>query len=128
MNADPGLLMPLLKISAALAIVLVLLLLALRGMRRWMGPGAGRDTTALIRVVATHPMGPKKSVSLVRVPGLLLVLGVSSDRIEPLARIDDPALLADVDKTAPAGVARFGEHLARLTRRPTTEQVTSGLK
>jgi len=119
MNGDAGLLLPLIKISGALVLVVALLLLALRALRRWSGPGVGGDGPAAIRLLATRPLGPKKFISLVRVPGALLVLGVSADQIRSLAQIDDPDVLAEIDRTPPAGNARFGDHLARLTRRGT---------
>lgn len=118
MNGAPGVLLPLVKTSAALAVVLALLLGVLWVLRRWSGQPAGGRATALVRLVASQPVGPKKAVSLVRVPGLLLVLGVTADGIRPLAQIDDPSLLEEVDQMPSAGVARFGDHLARLTRRP----------
>jgi flagellar biogenesis protein FliO len=78
------------------------------------GP-ASRDR--LVRVLASHYIGVKKAVTLVEVPGAVLVLGVAGDRMQLLSRIDDPATLERIRSREPRGAPSFAEHLSRLTTR-----------
>jgi flagellar biosynthetic protein FliO len=117
MNAAPELWFSALKMIASLAAVLgglgIAVALARRYLRRAAGPGGER----LIRVLAAHPLGVKKSVALVEVPGSVLVLGVSGERIQLLSRIDAPELLARLERQAPAAPGSFYAHLTELTAR-----------
>jgi flagellar biogenesis protein FliO len=49
--------------------------------------GARREK--MIDVVATHNLGPKKSITIVRISGRLLVLGVSGESINLIAQLPD---------------------------------------
>ncbi|MCC6158406.1 MAG: flagellar biosynthetic protein FliO [Deltaproteobacteria bacterium] len=51
---------------------------------------AGGSGARPLRLIATAPLGLKKQVSLVEVAGELLVLGVSEQSVNLLARIEDP--------------------------------------
>jgi flagellar protein FliO/FliZ len=101
MSAEPSMLMPLVKMIASLSLVLGLILAALWALRRWTGQGRGPGRAAWIRILATQALGPRKAVSLVRVPGAVLVLGLSADRIVALDKITDPAILARIDPQPP---------------------------
>jgi flagellar biogenesis protein FliO len=56
-------------------------------------------------------------VTLVEVPGAVLVLGVAGDRMQLLTRIDDPAILERIRSREPQVVPSFAEHLSRFTSR-----------
>jgi flagellar biosynthetic protein FliO len=115
MNAAPDLLPSALKMIAALAVVLgglfVMVHLARRYLQRTGAPGKAR----LVRVVASQPIGVKKAVTLVEVPGCVLVLGVSGDRIQMLTRLDDPQVLERVRSYEGAEAVSFYDHLSKFT-------------
>jgi len=115
MNAAPDLLPSALKMIAALAVVLgglfVMVHLARRYLQRTGAPGKAR----LVRVVASQPIGVKKAVTLVEVPGCVLVLGVSGDRIQMLTRLDDPQVLERVRSCEGAEAVSFYDHLSKFT-------------
>jgi len=115
MNAAPDLLPSALKMIAALAVVLgglfVMVHLARRYLQRTGAPGKAR----LVRVVASQPIGVKKAVTLVEVPGCVLVLGVSGDRIQMLTRLDDPQVLERVRSYEGADAVSFYDHLSKFT-------------
>jgi flagellar biogenesis protein FliO len=70
-----------------------------------------------VQVLETAHLGVKKSISMVHVPGAVLVLGVTADRISLLERIDDPDG-AVTEAARPAGKAparSFQDHLRHLT-------------
>jgi flagellar biosynthetic protein FliO len=115
MNAVPELLPSTLKMIAALAVVLGGLFVAMHVMRRCLRRSAGPSKAQLVRVVASQPLGLKKSVTLVEVPGCVLVLGVSGDRIQMLTRLDDPQALERVHSHDGQEAASFFDHLSRLT-------------
>jgi flagellar biogenesis protein FliO len=108
-----------LNMVAALAAVLGGMFLLVHAARRWLNrsgiPGAG----PLVRTLATHPIGIKKSVALVEVPGCVLVLGLSGDRIQVLTRIRDPQALERLRGGTPVAPVSFAEQLARLGLRRT---------
>jgi len=52
---------------------------------------------------------------LVEVPGCVLVLGVSGDRIQMLTRLDDPQVLERVRSYESAEAVSFYDHLSKFT-------------
>ena len=117
MNTTPDMLTAGLKMIASLGLVLALILGLLYGIkklsRQRMGTAGGRQ----IRVLESHYMGVKKTISLVSVPGKVLVVGVSGDRINLLDTLDEeavrPQLPADQDNAFGAmlsdGLKRFSD-------------------
>ena len=92
MNTTPDMTMTALKMIMALAVVLAgiwAMYVVARRVLQKQGAG-GRGT--LVRVLETRLVGVKKSISLVEVPGALLVLGMSADNISLLARLDPDAV------------------------------------
>jgi len=114
MNPAPDLLPSALNMAAALAAVLGGLFLLLHLGRRYLQRPAAAGGRPLVRVVASHPLGLKKSVALVEVPGAVLVLGLSGDRIQMLTRIEDPEALEGIRTRTASAPANFTEHLLRL--------------
>jgi flagellar biogenesis protein FliO len=74
MNPTPDLLPTAFKMLAALALVLGGLGFFFFLTKRLMRKDAGRNHSKMIRVMASQYMGIKKSISLVQVPGALLVI------------------------------------------------------
>jgi flagellar biogenesis protein FliO len=118
MNGAPDLTMATLKMVLSLGAVLLILWVAQRGLRRFMPSAAATGRNRWIKVLGTHPLGIKKSIAMVQVPGAILVLGVGTEQIQLLTRIDDPEVMAEVAaaQTALPGAAGFGEQLKRMTR------------
>ena len=103
-----------LRILGMLGLVLGVFLafaLILKQAKKLTGPGSKRFNSMLgrfvrvklghrekmIDVVATHYLGPKKSIAVVRVCGRLLVLGVSNDSINLISQLADPSAGASSD-------------------------------
>ena len=109
MNATPDMLTAGLKMIASLGLVLLLILGLLYGLRkmnrqRFGGAGGGQ-----IQVLESRYMGVKKTISLVSVPGKVLVVGISGDRINLLDTLDEDTVLQQM---APAEKKPFGPMLA----------------
>ena len=96
MNGTPDLLTAGLKMIASLGVVLVMILGLLYGLRKLtrqrMGTGGGKQ----IQVLESHYMGVKKTISLVHVPGKVLVVGVAGDCINLLDTLDEDDVLSRI--------------------------------
>ena len=131
MNYAPDLTITAIKMVLSLALVLALLWGLYRWTRHRLPQGQTVNGGRLIQVLGTHYLGVKKSLTLVQVPGSVLVLGISADRINLLTQIDDPALIAGFrSPTEPKNAPGFMAQLQRLTRpgrskwRPAQKQST----
>jgi flagellar protein FliO/FliZ len=107
----------------------------------------GDSTKASIQVIATHALGPKKSISVVRVAGRTLVLGVTDDTINLISELADSSSAEDVvaeaifrekprspepaaSRTAPtgavaAGPAVFADIFQMAAEKPVNPQVSN---
>lgn len=117
MSAPPELIPSALKMMAALAAVLGGLFVAVVAARRYLARTGTAAGERLVRVIASHPIGVKKSVTLVEIPGTVLVLGVTGERIELLSRIDSPEILERICRREPEAAISFSDQLGRLTAR-----------
>ena len=89
MNPAADLTTPIMQTAAALAVVLGGMFGLVYIARRLMRRNGVASAHPLIRVVDHHYLGFKKQISLIQVPGALLVLGLSNDSICLLTKIDD---------------------------------------
>ncbi|MGD2184593.1 MAG: flagellar biosynthetic protein FliO [Desulfobacterales bacterium] len=118
MNATPDMLSTALKMLAALALVLGGLGIFFFFAKRVMHKNIGGNPDKLIRVLANQYMGMKKNISVVQVPGAILVIGISGDSIRLLTQIDDKEILDQIQKQGSGHVApSFSEHLNKITSR-----------
>lgn len=117
MNAPPELLPSALKMLAALCAVLGGIFVILYFLRRLSRPAGAEPKERLVRVLASQPLGARKTVALVEVPGCVLVLGVGAERIQLLTRIKDPQALERIRSLEPRGAASFYSHLLAMTSR-----------
>jgi flagellar protein FliO/FliZ len=78
------------KMIAALGVVLGMIVLLMAVIRKLSSHRIGMASGKRIQVLESHYMGVKKSISLVRVPGKVLVLGISGDRINLLDTLVEP--------------------------------------
>ena len=105
-----------LKMIAVLVLVVGGLVLLNFFVRRQLQNGRGSGGRR-IRVLENAHLGVKKSIAMVEVPGAVLVLGVTAERIALLERIDDPdgihgTAAVPHAEIVPAG--SFKDHLQRL--------------
>ncbi len=105
MNAAPDMITAGLKMIASLGAVLAMILVLLYGVRKLTSQRLGTTGGKRIQVVESHYIGVKKTISLIRVPGKVLVLGISGDRINLLDTLDENS----VEEQIPAGESKsFG--------------------
>ena len=118
MNATPDMLATAFKMLAALGLVLGGLGFFFFLTKRFMRKDSGRTHDKMIRVLANQVMGIKKSISLVQVPGAILVIGISGDSIRLLSQIEDKDILDRIQKEATGLIApSFSDQLNKITSR-----------
>jgi len=79
------------KMLVSLAMVIGLMIGVLYLVKRYFHKSpATADSTSVIRIVASHHLGPKSNLVLVDVLGQLVLLGVSGQQIANLTAITDP--------------------------------------
>ena len=93
MNYHPDLLSSALKMITALVIVLGGLFIVFYFLKRTLKRDVGGSSEKLIRVLSSSYIGVKKTISLIEVPGSILVLGITSDNICLLTKIEDEEIL-----------------------------------
>ena len=123
MNATPDMISTALKMLAALMLVLgglaIFFYIAKRVMRREIGGPANK----MIRVLASQYVGMKKNISLIEVPGALLVIGISGDNIRLLTKIKDKKILDQIhDRQAERISPSFSDHLNKIAGRFTADK------
>lgn len=118
MNAPPDMLTTALKMFAALGVVLGVLFVVYYFTRRVSKFDRTRSKEKLVRVIANKFIGVKKNICVVEIPGSILILGVTSDRITLLTQIDDDAILEKMRCTeaAPSPLS-FADQLNKFTAR-----------
>ena len=98
---------------------------------RWVRKSLGR-AERVIEVVATHHLGPKKSIHMVKVAGRTLVLGVADDSINLITELPGDAVpRAAASSTDEAGggedfLSALGEQIAQESGRPATPTTGAG--
>lgn len=112
----------------ALAIVLGLMIGAMYVLKVFMrrtSPAA--DASSLIRVIASHYLGPKSRIILVEVPQQVIVVGLSGQQMTPLAHIQDPLTIAKMKTQLPREQAG-GFSKDKITRLLSLTNLHSGAK
>ena len=118
MNASPDMITTAVKMLAALVVVLGGLFVVYYFTRRMTRMPAGGTRDKLIRVLASKFIGVKKNICMVEVPGSVLILGVTNDRITLLSQIEDQAVLDKIHQAESTGsVPSFAEHLNKMVSR-----------
>ena len=118
MNAMTDLSMVTLKMVISLAIVLAIIWGLYRAAKKNLPMVQNNAQGKLMRVVEHQYLGVKKTITMVQIPGAILVLGVSPDRVNLLSRIDDPGLVSSITSRLDnqRSILSFKDHLQRLTR------------
>ena len=115
MNGTPDIFTAGLKMIASLGVVLAMILCLLYGIRKMTSQRMGAAGGKRIHVLESHYMGVKKTISLVRVPGKVLVLGISGDRINLLDTLADDMVEQDMPPSAPKSFGPiFSDRLKKI--------------
>lgn len=123
MNTTPDMLATTLKMLAALVLVLAGLGLFFYFSKRVMRKDIGAPGGKMIRVLASQYIGLKKNISLVEIPGAILVVGIAGDTIRLLTKIDDKTILDQIhDPGTERMTPSFSDHLNKITRRFTASK------
>ena len=116
MNCTPDLVSTSIKMLSALGIVLGGMLLLFYFMKRYMKRDFSGSKGKLIRVLASSYIGVKKHISLIEVPGSVLVVGITNDRISLLGKIEDDIILDKLKSTDEnSNQASFSDHLQKIS-------------
>jgi flagellar protein FliO/FliZ len=116
MNTAPDLTAAAIKMVMALSVVLLMVwgLYRLAKGRLTVGPTGSRQK--MMHIVESQYVGVKKSITMVKIPGSVLILGVGADNVNLLTQIDDPEVLRDITVASKdRRQVSFKEHLQRLT-------------
>ena len=117
MITAPDMLSTAMQMLTALGIVLGGLIVVFYFMKRFLKRDVGGSNEALIKVIASQYIGIKKNISLVEIPGSILVVGVSNDNISLLTKIEDKVVLDDLRQENARIAPSFSDHVQRLTGR-----------
>jgi len=118
MNQSPDLIATAVKMFIVLGVLLGGLIVALYLVKKVIGRRDGQSKGRLIRVLASTYIGVKKSISLVEIPGALLVLGITNDRISLLTKIDDAETMHQVTAAQNEPMRwSFSDHLQKISSR-----------
>ena len=117
MNTAPDIVSTAFQMLTALGIVLGGLLVVFYFMKRFFKRDVGGSKEQLIKVVASQYIGIKKNISLVEIPGSILVVGVSNDNISLLTKIEDKVILDVLRRESSRITPSFSDHLQRLSGR-----------
>ena len=117
MITAPDMLSTAMQMLTALGIVLGGLLVVFYFMKRFFKRDVGGSKEQLIKVIASQYIGLKKNISLIEIPGSILVVGVSNDNISLLTKIEDKVVLDDLRQENARIAPSFSDHLQRLTGR-----------
>ncbi len=95
MNGTPDMVTAGLKMIASLGAVLAVMFFLLYGIKKMTRQRLTSRVGRQIRVIESHYMGAKKNISLVHVPGRVLVVGVCGDNITLLDTLDESSVDPD---------------------------------
>jgi len=117
MSYPPDMWTTAIKMMGALALVIGLLFVSLQVFKRMYQNKSGSRSRNLINVLASSYVGVKKSVALVEVPGTVLVLGITNDRITLLSELSKARVDTAMADRKANNNRSFAEHLRRLSNK-----------
>ncbi len=118
MSESPDLTLAALKMFVSLAVVLAIIWGLYKVAKKSLPMAQGSTKGKSMQVLESQYLGLKKTITMVQIPGAILVLGVSPDKVNLLTRIDDPAVIQGIMASANKhrSVLSFKDQLQRLTR------------
>lgn len=118
MSTSPDILSTAFKMLASLALVLGGMFVLFHFMKKVLNRNVSGSKDKLIRVLANTYIGVKKNISLVEVPGAILVIGITNENISLLGKIEDEEILAGLRISDGEGsLGTFSDHLNKLTEK-----------
>ena len=119
--AVPSLGESLVKVGGALAVVLAMVLILAFAAKRYLSGAEGAlGSKKQLKVLSSHFIGVKKSVTIVEIAGEILALGVTNENINLLAKYDDPEKIERIKMThrlpdKPTGIFKSLPLLSRIS-------------
>lgn len=118
MNYSPDLFSTAMKMLSALGIVLGGMFIVFYFMKRFLKRDISGSKETLIRVLASSYVGMKKNISLIEIPGAVLVVGITNDNISLLSKIEDEEILKKFKLSNEQQMqTSFSDHLQKLSSR-----------
>jgi flagellar protein FliO/FliZ len=119
MSYTPDLISTAVKMLFALLVVLGAMFILFHFMKKMLQKNVNGTKQKGIRVLANTYIGMKKNITMIEIPGSVLVLGVTNENITLLSRIDDVGLVqnivnSDGDRTP----SSFVEHFKSFVNKP----------
>jgi len=93
MSIYPDIIPTAIKMLTALGVVLGGILLVYYFAKRILKRQVGNSKGKMIRVLESSYIGVKKNISLVEIPGAILVLGITNDNISLLSKIENQEII-----------------------------------
>lgn len=98
MSMYPDIIPTAIKMLTALGVVLGGMLLVYYFAKRILNRQVGNSKRKMIRVLESSYIGVKKNISLVEIPGAILVLGITNDNISLLSKIENQKIIESYKK------------------------------
>lgn len=128
MSNSPDLTMAALKMLFSLFVVLAIIWGLYRVAKRSLpaaaqGSGKGKS----MKIIESQHLGLKKNITMVQIPGSVLVLGISAEHVNLLTKIDDPDIIQGLVSNvhAPRSVLNFKQHLRRFSGFKSRQQLSA---
>jgi len=122
MNYTPDLFSTAIKMLSALGIVLGGLFVVFYFIKRFLKRDITGSKETLIKVLASSYVGMKKNISLIEIPGAVLVVGITNDNITLLSKIEDDKILEKFRlSNHPQIQTSFSDHLQKISSRIMTK-------
>jgi len=119
MNYQPDLIVTSLKMLTALIGIIGILLLCQYFLKKNTKQGSSRKNEKLIGILANRYIGVKKYISLVEVPGAVLVLGIAGENISLLHKIENLEILNEYKELdSEKGALSFIEQIKKTVINP----------
>jgi len=93
MSIYPDIIPTAIKMLTALGVVLGGMLVVYYFAKRILKRQVGNSKGKMIRVLESSYIGVKKNISLVEIPGAILVLGITNDNISLLSKIESQEII-----------------------------------
>ena len=92
------------KLLKSTGIVIVIIVVTVYFLRKKFGIKTGMSgRKRYVHIVDTVPLGPKKYVHLVKVPGRVLLIGATSERIQALTEITEKDIVESIETESKSG-------------------------
>ncbi len=113
MNPVPDMSFPIIKMLAALMLVIGLLVIIGRMIKSGRF-GRAFSANHTLRLVGAMPLGMKKSIALVKVADRILIIGIGGERLQLLDTVDDPHQVEIMEQGRDGSEKSFGGCLKKI--------------